>query len=552
MASGNPYITDPQITGAGPPNLVAPIYAMIAGIPKAYNEGAKAAYERGQYRRIEELQKPFDAPDFATGMQQYLHLMGAEGFEKMAPTQFKLDYLRQQPPTAPSPYSAGDINAPADSETGATTPARSLPGADKAGQPAHMLAPDRRGPFNLRQAAIDADVDFNAPQFKEVFGDRNLDAPIDPRWRPATENAMRNYAAAALPQQGRQPSSVGVAADAGGGPAMGNPPPASYFQGGATSGAQPVPTQIMRPPGMAGPAAMPSGAPGLVPPEWRGREQEFAYGLKRRAEAMRKQAADRDVVGFKAEALEAQAAGYDKTADQILGAIRQAGEPTGTQKEAGGIPVPEFERSKALSAEMGKKQAAVIGEYIDAGRSAQKRIQALDTIEDALRRGGGNITTGPFAEHVLHAKQAISSAFGINLAGVPEAEVAQKTGFALASQAVKEITNRPTQREFVAAIQNNPGLLLSKKGSFLMADVMKQSARQDIELTKLAMRRENWDNWADVVDRFYRDNPLKSPFDHSKNLGMEDLAAIGGRAVPAAAVGGAGARLPPGWSVREH
>jgi hypothetical protein len=79
--------------------------------------------------------------------------------------------------------------------------------------------------------------------------------------------------------------------------------------------------------------------------------------------------------------------------------------------------------------------------------------------------------------------------FDIDFKGLSESEVVQKTGFSLASLAVKEITSRPTQMEVKMALQNNPGLLLSKKGSLYMVDIMRQSARQDMKLARLANMR---------------------------------------------------------------
>jgi hypothetical protein len=220
-----------------------------------------------------------------------------------------------------------------------------------------------------------------------------------------------------------------------------------------------------------------------------------------------------------------------------------------TQQAGYGNDVPGYEGAQAGAKKIGEAQGSVIASYIDRGQSAYKRLQMLDTVGDALQRGGGNITTGPFAEAALRTKQALSSMFGLDLEGVPEAEVAQKTGFGLATQAVKEITSRPTQMEVKMALQNNPGLLLSPKGSAMMIDVMKQAARQDVDLARLASKKENQANWPDVVDKYYADHPLLSPFDHKTPLGMKDVKAIGGTAAQAIPDGatathpGTGARM---------
>lgn len=209
----------------------------------------------------------------------------------------------------------------------------------------------------------------------------------------------------------------------------------------------------------------------------------------------------------------------------VLDAMAKAGEQTPDQKNAraSGVANPlELEgartRGKGVDEALGKNVASAIEK---GGQDALKRIQMLDTIGDALVQGGGNITTGPAAEMVLKGKQFISSLFGIDVAGQSESEVISKSGFGLASLAVKEITNRPTQMEVKLALTNNPGLLLGPKGSMLMIDVMKQTARQDIALARLAAKSDPRD-WPEKLEEFYDKNPLKSPFT-GKPLGKEDL-----------------------------
>ncbi len=216
---------------------------------------------------------------------------------------------------------------------------------------------------------------------------------------------------------------------------------------------------------------------------------------------------------------------YNKQADAIATALQKASEPTPEQKNAiaSGLPNPvELKAHEAQATEVNKAIGTDIADYIKAARPAQQRIQMLNSVGNALKAGEGNITTGPFAETVLKAKQGISSAFGIDLAGVPESEVAQKTGLQLATLAVKEITNRPTQFEFKTAMENNPGLLLSPKGSGFMIDIMKQSARQQIDLAKLAQKKENWGDWQGVVDNYYATHPLISPLT-GRPLGVKDV-----------------------------
>src|SRR5205085_92521 len=118
----------------------------------------------------------------------------------------------------------------------------------------------------------------------------------------------------------------------------------------------------------------------------------------------------------------------------------------------------------------------------------------LNVMEHALKQGEGKMTTGPFAELFLRGKQFannLTSQFGVEFEGLQPAEMVQKLGFSLATQTVKEITNRPTQTEVRMALENNPGLLLSEKGSQFMIAVMRQTARHDADLAKLLQRPEN-------------------------------------------------------------
>jgi hypothetical protein len=514
----------------GPPDVSAKLQQFLGGLPEDYFKGT-------QMRRTLELQKPYDVPtgpggqiDYAKYLRDITQKEGIAGAEKVVPLLAGMDVNRI---IYQGLAGGGDTGA-----------------QPRVGAPAQPQGQDPR----MLQDAAQPQTGAGAGNAYSISDIVNRSGLVSDPVRTANMIGAQMRINPATPLSREQAGQVSAALENQFGETPGVPEApgrASQFPGPGTAStandtAPMVPrrVQTVQAPSMAGQPGFP-GQPDRTPV---GSEAE-ARRLLMQAQYLNAMSSQQFANPATAKAAQEQAKQFTERARQIFESLGKYGEPTGTQKEAGGIPVPEFERMKTLSAEMGKKQAAVIGEYIDAGRSAQKRIQSLDTIGDALKRGGGNITTGPFAEHVLHAKQAISSAFNIPLAGVPEAEVAQKTGFALASQAVKEITNRPTQREFQAAIQNNPGLLLSKKGSFLMIDVMKQAARQDVELTKKAMRRENWDNWPDVVDKFYQDYPLKSPFDHSKNLGMDDLVAIGGaapRRSPAAPA------LPPGWSVREH
>lgn len=185
--------------------------------------------------------------------------------------------------------------------------------------------------------------------------------------------------------------------------------------------------------------------------------------------------------------------------------------------------VLDQERQKAVEKKVGDAQGDQIADAINLGQSAYKRLQQLDVMEDALRRGQGNITTGPFADIALKSKQALGSLFGIDLKGVPEAEVVSKIGFGFSTQAVKEISNRPSQMEFVKGLENNPGLLLSPRGSFMMIDVLRQGAKSDAAIARLARDPANRADWQGTLDKYYAEHPIMSPFEKGRPLGDADL-----------------------------
>lgn len=271
-------------------------------------------------------------------------------------------------------------------------------------------------------------------------------------------------------------------------------------------------------------STIPPALAGLIPANWPGTVQSFRDRIAAAATSPMLPPASQKVAQERLKAIDA--------------AIAKDAERTGEQKNAVDPSVAQAAGNVELEKKVADAQGKVIGGAIDAGQSAHKRIQSLAVMKDALSRGEGSMTTGPFAEYSLKAKQVISSLFGIDVEGKTEAEVTQKIGFQLATQAVKEISQRPTQFEFAKALQNLPGLELSPTGSKFIIDVMGQSARHDIELSKLAQRRENWANWPEVQDKFYQTHPIMSPFDRKVPLSEKDLSVLSAGAPPTAAAAG--------------
>jgi hypothetical protein len=112
MAIDNIDITPPKY---GPGDFSAELYKMIRGIPQAYEEGSKAAFERGQRARTEELQKPIDPNiNYAGAIGMILQKEGIPGLEKVAPTMGALEaYRAAYPPRQPGAQpSAGESVPP--------------------------------------------------------------------------------------------------------------------------------------------------------------------------------------------------------------------------------------------------------------------------------------------------------------------------------------------------------------------------------------------------------------------------------------------------------
>lgn len=381
-------------------------------------------------------------------------------------------------------------------------------------------------------------------------------APMVPRNQQSTAT---DSPPPARPLAGGPPGAPGPQAQTPGGAGGGNGAPAG------PGGPAPAPAQPPGAPGPGGPPPMPPGppqappgapqavpgspppAPPIEPPAPPQRTSHVgtpledvvpegmtprAYldDLNRKATRARQIAAELSIKNPKAaDAALKQADDYNARFKSAVESISKANELTPEQKNA---------RASNVQSPAALKRQEKIDEALDAGpledikaaqaaggRNANKRIELLDTVGDALKAGEGKITTGPFAETALKIKQAASSAFGIDIPGQTAAEIATKTGLELAIQTAKQIGTRITQMEIQLALQNNPGVLLGPKGSLFMVDLGKQMARQDIALARLASKVKDPRDWPGMVEEFYEKNPLKSPFT-GKPLGKEDAAIL--------------------------
>ncbi|WP_026606036.1 hypothetical protein [Methylocapsa acidiphila] len=215
-------------------------------------------------------------------------------------------------------------------------------------------------------------------------------------------------------------------------------------------------------------------------------------------------------------------------------ALSQGG---GQQINIGG---PESAINRSYGEAVGKQ----IGDVAAAGGTAPSVLNDIGTMRDAIQRGGDNITYGPAAEYALKARRALGNIVGEDLAGVPEADLINSVGFRLATAASKAISPRPAQAEFLRALEAKPGLSQSKSGSLAMLDVMEQDQRDKLALAQLATDPKNRENWAATVQNYYAAHPIMSPFDPSRPLGKQDVAAIESGAVPSVKSASVGTPAP--------
>jgi hypothetical protein len=256
-------------------------------------------------------------------------------------------------------------------------------------------------------------------------------------------------------------------------------------------------------------------------------EPEFdpqVLALRRRAQMLMQQAQERGMIGSiaripgaeqNASLMAQQAKIYQDMADERVKRL------TEERKMQLGIGVEAETKGRSTVTEaMGKRQ----GEAIEAGGPAARHtVNTLDVMEDALKRGGSNISTGPGAAEFLKVKQAANNLYPGLFEGVAESEIVTKLNATLAAEAAKAMTARPSQLEFKTFVANNPGLLTSIQGTRYLIDVLRQARQQDIELGRIAMRNPDPRNWGDIEEKFYNDpkNQIKSPFTGKPLSGKE-------------------------------
>jgi hypothetical protein len=313
------YMVDPQERGFGPPNMAAQLFGMISSLPEAYQKGVEQKFARGQMRREEELQKPILGPDGKPTTD--IPSISSELLKRGGGPYAKdlLPFLFKQ-------QFLNEDQGPGQSAYGGASPARPRT--------------DMQRPEELRQ-----------PPPPE----------LGPEPSPGTVNPQ---SIGGQPQNLTGPTIM---------PSGGAAPP----QAGP-----PTPNQRVaqgQPPHGA-PQQPPSGAAGMVPPG--ADPRAYAQALKQAAEGERTRARREAIAGIPSKAREDKAAAYDKTADDILKEIGEAGRPTGAQKEARD---PTVQGVKGI--ELAQKQELTRGDALQKGLqgAAREFETSLKPHLDAMR-----------------------------------------------------------------------------------------------------------------------------------------------------------------------
>jgi hypothetical protein len=236
------YLVDPQERGLGPPNMAAQLFAMISGVPDAYQKGAEAQFKRGQMARTEALQAPYAGPfDPKTGMpdpagimRESMRLGGIEDAQKyvgpllemMAGNQISQSLgggPPQQPRMSPTDQRATELG-------GRPQPALSSAGTDD------------KGNDTVRSLATERGINVDSPAIKQEFGRLGIDTELDPAQAAAV---VKRFAALTKGNTATDAQPTPAVAPAPPAPMAPQQPPATFAQRFDASGgpATPVGTE---------------------------------------------------------------------------------------------------------------------------------------------------------------------------------------------------------------------------------------------------------------------------------------------------------------------
>lgn len=153
-----------------------------------------------------------------------------------------------------------------------------------------------------------------------------------------------------------------------------------------------------------------------------------------------------------------------------------------------------------------------VGEQIEKGGMAVKATNYLNMMDQiGSVPDADKINTGPMAQTFLKAKQGIKDVFGLDLGGIAPAEAIEKFNGFLASEAAKEMTNRPTQFDFKTFLDRNPGITVSPEGRKLLIDSLKQGYQQDAALAGMASKIKTPEEaaaWPETRQKYLDEHPI--------------------------------------------
>lgn len=164
-----------------------------------------------------------------------------------------------------------------------------------------------------------------------------------------------------------------------------------------------------------------------------------------------------------------------------------------------------------------------ISEAVETGNEAGKTLRLLDAVKslEALP-GTKDMHTGPWAEKILNVNKILTDL------GLPQiqstdantsAEVLNKIGIILATQATKELTSRPALLEFQKNLEANPNIFLTPDGRRTMVDFISQVSKQNMEIGKLAQKAlvggpDAQLRFSEEKENIFKSKPIKVDYKH--------------------------------------
>ena len=525
--SAKDYQVDLDPPQYGPKNLATELYNMIRGVPKAYQEGKANEFANQKAQWEQDVERPYktkalERADVIGGIQ----------------TKDALD-VYNNPPQMPGDLHGADAGEPSPAQrlaqnTGGAKPGGQFTVADLL-KGASGIADQPNAVRNLeRILQVEPGARLNAQQeqavrdyvARDAQGDDNLTGstgpsglPPDPRTQapPNLQPGMMGGPPNLAPgsPQGPVPMMSGAA--------YGGPPGAPQGPPGAPQGPPGAPpgTAVAQagPPSLAGGLApyvrpqQPAPAAGPEAPWNQGRIKQALTDADRLDDV----AARPGMTAFpgRAAALKEKAKALREEAKQAQEALNKNLERTTEQKNA--LPGQTPQESAASAAAMkvqAEAQADNLKTRLAGYKPARDSIQVLDEMKDAFKAGGSHIATGPGAPNWLKVKQSVNNMAGTDIfKGVPESEQIDKLNAYLSAAVAKSMTARPTQYEFKAFQQQNPGLLTSPKGSENLMDILRQTKVQEAELARMASKFKvgGGQDWLDVEEKYFWEHPIISP-----------------------------------------